>query len=474
VAPTNRRPFGFNWDEWGRLDALEVMADARKIYKTDPSRTYLTGHSMGGHGTWFLGATYPDKWAAIAPAAGYPDIIGYRRTGVDSTMFQNKHFEMIYRGALPGRVIDLKRNYLQSGVYVLHGDADAVVPVEQARLMREKLGTFHNNFAYYEYPGGSHWYGDHSMDWPPLFDFLRQNTIPETAEVKNIEFRTATPAVSASNYWITINQQLLPYKHSDAKVSLRNDTIFADLENVQTITFHTSMLNITEPLVIAVGGDILLHKGKGDVVVRYDGSAWRIIPELPANQKKPDRYGGFKLAFTNNVVFAYATNGTPEENEWYLNKARFDAETFLYRGNGSIEIIPDSEFKLEAYKERNVVIYGNAQNNVAWKVLLHSCPVQVENDRIKFGSQMIEGDDLGTYFIFPRPDSKTASVGVVSGTGAAGMKSLYPNDYFSGITGFPDLLIFGVEWLKEGLDGVKISGFFGNDWSVENGNFVVE
>jgi len=48
VAPTNRRPYGFNWEDWGRLDALDVLAEAQKKYKTDPDRVYLTGHSMGG------------------------------------------------------------------------------------------------------------------------------------------------------------------------------------------------------------------------------------------------------------------------------------------------------------------------------------------------------------------------------------------------------------------------------------------
>lgn len=32
---------------------------------------------MGGHGTWYLGATYPGKWAAIAPSAGYPTLAAY-------------------------------------------------------------------------------------------------------------------------------------------------------------------------------------------------------------------------------------------------------------------------------------------------------------------------------------------------------------------------------------------------------------
>ncbi len=36
VAPTNRRPYGFNWEDWGRLDALAVLAEAQKRYATDP------------------------------------------------------------------------------------------------------------------------------------------------------------------------------------------------------------------------------------------------------------------------------------------------------------------------------------------------------------------------------------------------------------------------------------------------------
>jgi hypothetical protein len=70
VAPTNRRPYGFDWEDWGRMDAMEVLGIAKKKFNIDESRVYLTGHSMGGHGTWHLGAMYPDQFAVIAPSAG--------------------------------------------------------------------------------------------------------------------------------------------------------------------------------------------------------------------------------------------------------------------------------------------------------------------------------------------------------------------------------------------------------------------
>jgi hypothetical protein len=58
VAPTNRRPYGHNWEDWGRLDALEVLSLARSTLNIDTSRIYLTGHSMGGHGTWIFSAQW--------------------------------------------------------------------------------------------------------------------------------------------------------------------------------------------------------------------------------------------------------------------------------------------------------------------------------------------------------------------------------------------------------------------------------
>ena len=472
VAPTNRRPFGFNWEEWGRLDALEVLHEARKLFHTDTAQTYLTGHSMGGHGTWFLGATYPDKWAAIAPAAGYADIIGYRRSGTDSLTQANPHFEMIDRGAKSGRTVDLARNYIQSGVYVLHGDADAVVPVEQARMMRSVLSDFHPNFSYFEYPGGSHWYGDHSMDWPPLFDFLKQNTIPKTKDVKQIEFITASPGVSAKNHWLQINQQQKSHELSKADFRLTDDSIIGTTDNIESITFITSKLHFDSDPVIVIDGQIVRAEKHPDITLKLNNGQWDAISGPNPNEKHPERYGGFKLAFTNNVLFVYATGGTDAENRWYENKARFDAETFLYRGNSSVDVIPDTLFSLAEYPERNVIIYGNAGNHLAWQALLPDAPVQVYGDHIQFGDRRLAGDDLGAYFIYPRHDSPTAAIGVIAGTGPNGMKAIYANDYFSGITGFPDLLIFSTDWIRDGVNGIRVSGFFGNDWSVDKGDFI--
>lgn len=79
VAPTNRRPYGYDWEDFGRMDAMEVLDIVKKSLRHDPSRIYVTGHSMGGHGAWHLGVTYPDKFAAVGPSAGWLSRSSYGR-----------------------------------------------------------------------------------------------------------------------------------------------------------------------------------------------------------------------------------------------------------------------------------------------------------------------------------------------------------------------------------------------------------
>lgn len=501
VAPTNRRPFGFAWEDWGRLDALEVLADAEKRLATDPQRTYLTGHSMGGHGTWYLGATYPDRFAAIAPCAGYPDLLAYRqsssrrmlsRSDEELANFgwtraeikaiakgpqfdrleQQAMDEMIRKAGNPSRTLKILRNYLHLGVYVLHGEDDTVVPTFLARDMRSRLGTFHNDFTYYEYPNGTHWYGDHSMDWPPIFDFFKTRTIAEPAALEEIEFTTTNPGVSAKSHFITIVQQTVPLEVSSFHFIRKTEAISLQTENVALLSIDLKALaSAVDPLEI--DGQILDIQGKtGTLHLQLDHQQWKEVAAPKAAEKGPHRNGGFKDTFRNHFVLVYATGGNDQEKEWYYNRAKFDAEKFWYRANGNVELVADQDFSSGKYADRNIILYGNEDNNQAWTKLLFDCPVSVKNGSFKVGDRTLSGDQWGAYFTYPRADSETASVGVVTATGIKGMKGAYANDYLVNGTTFPDFMLFDHSMMQKGLDGVAASGFFGNDWTIENGDFV--
>lgn len=474
VAPTNRRPRGFNWEDWGRIDALEVLQLARQRFNPDPRKIYLTGHSMGGHGTWFLGATYPDKWAAIAPCAGYPTLKGYGSAdGLVPDSSTNPNEQMLLLASNQSDVIKLVSNYKPLGVYVFHGDDDRTVSVDYARQMRKLLGQFHTDFNYYEYPGGSHWFGNESVDWDPIFDFFKWHRRPVDTTVHTIDFMTASPGISASYYWAAVSQQQQPLQYSRIKLSRNSTTgtISGTTENVRLLQFDLQYFGADKQVKIILDSLPTIQyttKSAADTIylVKED-AGWHITAKPGLHEKGPHRYGTFKDAFNHNMVFVYSTAGTAAENKWAKDKARYDAETWYYRGNGSVDIIADKDYSLSAYKDRGVVLYGNRATNKAWNILLNECPISVDRNRVTVGDRYWQGNDLAAYFVWPVPGSHRASVAVVSGSGIAGMHAANANQYFAGASGFPDYMIFGLDMLKNGSNEVKMAGYFDHKWTLQ-------
>ncbi len=494
VAPTNRRPFGFDWEDWGRLDALEVLDLARQRFEVDPSRTYLTGHSMGGHGTWYLGAVYPDQWAAIAPSAGWTSFTSY--VGDDRPSEADPLEALLRRTALQSDTLTMLRNYMPFGIYVLHGDQDDNVPVDQARAMRTQLAQFHPNFAYYERPGAGHWWGAECMDWPPLFRFLRDNVRPAPESVRRVEFVTVNPAVSARCHWVSIDAQEQALAPSSVELSLdaAGRRFFGKTTNVARLeldlnelsrqrerkegdqTVDATVLKPGEALAIELDGQTLSPvPWPADEprlwLAKADG-AWAVTARPAATYKGSHRSGPFRQAFNHRFLLVYGTQGGVAENAWALNKARYDAETFGYRGNGSLDVLADTVFDPTAELDRNVILYGNANTNAAWTRLLQGCPARVENGRVALGDRTLTGDDMACLFVWPRPGSERALVGVVSGSGVPGMRLTERLPYFVSGVHLPDFCVLGVEMLLNGATGVRAAGFFGNDWSAERGEFV--
>jgi hypothetical protein len=199
---------------------------------------------------------------------------------------------------------------------------------------------------------------------------------------------------------------------------------------------------------------VYLHKGAG---------GWALGDKPSAEEKNPSRAGTFKEAFDHRMVFVYGTLGSREEREWSLCKARYDAETWYYRGNGAVDIVADKDYTPERYQGRSVILYGNASTNSAWALLLKDCPIQVKRNELKAGDKVFTGDDLAAYFIRPLPDGRT-SVAVIAGTGLKGMEAANANQYFAGASGFPDYMIFRLQMLQAGAPGVLMAGFFNNNW----------
>lgn len=123
--------------------ALKALEQTEREFNIDRGRVYLTGLSMGGSGAWYLAYRNPERFAAlliicarIIPAAEAVEPLVPPRDGP------------VY-AALATRLKSLP-------IWLFHGDADDIVPVEQSRQVSAALQAAGAGVRYTELAGVGH------------------------------------------------------------------------------------------------------------------------------------------------------------------------------------------------------------------------------------------------------------------------------------------------------------------------------
>jgi predicted peptidase len=113
--------------------------------RVDIGRIYATGLSMGGYGTLSIAKERPDLFSAIVPVCG----------GMDITNIEN-----------------LK----EIPIWLFHGDADEVVPVENSELIYDLLKPINPDIKITIYKGVDHNSWDRTYDNKKMYEWmLKQN-----------------------------------------------------------------------------------------------------------------------------------------------------------------------------------------------------------------------------------------------------------------------------------------------------------
>ncbi len=103
--------------------AMAALDRETQEFHGDPQRTYLTGLSMGGYGSWELARLYPRRWAAVALAAG----------GVFWS-YQPERWKQ--EATLPA---EYAQAVARTPMWLFHGSEDDIVVPRQSELMYEAL-----------------------------------------------------------------------------------------------------------------------------------------------------------------------------------------------------------------------------------------------------------------------------------------------------------------------------------------------
>jgi predicted peptidase len=138
---------------WSKDVLLALLDEVLVKYNVDRGRVYLTGLSMGGYGTWNLGLSYPERFAAIAPICGGGEMISLLLSRTD------------------------KAEALKTlGIWAFHGAKDPVVKVEESQRMVDavkRAGAQDVRFTIY--PEANHDSWTETYKNPEFYDWLLQH-----------------------------------------------------------------------------------------------------------------------------------------------------------------------------------------------------------------------------------------------------------------------------------------------------------
>ena len=126
LAPQCPEHLRWSTDDW--FENFYKEANAR--YRIDADRVYLTGPSLGGSGTWYIAARYPEIFAAVAPISGFTSTLSYIDENID-------------------RLLDMP-------VWTFHGRLDTVVPFEETERIVKRLEGRNRNLRFSADPDVGH------------------------------------------------------------------------------------------------------------------------------------------------------------------------------------------------------------------------------------------------------------------------------------------------------------------------------
>ena len=156
-------PRGEEWMGGNARMALAALDAASAEFGGDPARTYATGMSMGGYGTWEVALAAPQRFAALVPVCG-----GVKPPRAERpTLFVTA----VAGEADPYTALASRLKHVPA--WLFHGARDDLVPAEDDRRLHRAAQAVGADFRYTEYPDGNHnaWdatYSDAAM-WAWLF-----------------------------------------------------------------------------------------------------------------------------------------------------------------------------------------------------------------------------------------------------------------------------------------------------------------
>ncbi len=166
------------WSPEGEQLVMKTVEAVLSQYHIDTERIFLTGMSNGGIGVYLIGMFHAHRFAAISPMAS----------------------------GIPEEVFPFLKNFAPTGIYIIHGANDQVMPVRLSQEVTAYLKKEKIPFVYREHGKEHPRAGGH---------FFPREELPALVSWFNAQRRMADPAQLtfvadkihlAPYYWVEINE----------------------------------------------------------------------------------------------------------------------------------------------------------------------------------------------------------------------------------------------------------------------------
>ncbi len=416
-------------------DVFDMLADIKSKFSIDENRMYLTGLSMGGGGTLWIGLTRPDLWAAIAPVCPAP----------------------------PENANHLAGNALNVPVHLFVGDRDGLMAT--ANEWKEKFDANDVNSEYIIYPGIAHNSWEYAYKEGFIFEWFSQferNMFP--TEVK---FTTSAFKYDRA-YWVKFDNLTPGVEASiDAKFTGTNNL---EISTKDLLAFTLNLeghpqFDSDSKVSVKVDGTSFTAKSPGAVSFSMEDGAWKnrkFTPGLYSKQRGAE--GPMADALRSNHIYVYGTQGDPSREELQARQAEaaYAADWAFDRGfAGRVMIFPrslaDNGVRQSDLETSNMVLFGTAGTNSWVSKYRDRLPMQLSEDAEGYGLVYIYPVN-GRYVLinsglpwWTPPASEEGQTGGISRLAGRG----------SMLNAFPDFILF-----KDTPDNVISQGYFDNNWKI--------
>ena len=409
VHPLGRQCIG--WKGPGETDALECAdAASRALYGSKGTPKFaMMGFSMGGAGSWQLGAHYPWKWSVVHAGAGFVDVARFTKMPKDKYPgWQEQTLWGVYN--VPGYV----RNLFNLPVLAYSGEIDG--QRDAAEFMSETFQSEGQKLHHLIGPKMPHKYDPESIK--TVSAFVQKALRGEEASANgpgHYSLQTRTLRYHRAPY-IRVNG--LDEHWQDSRVDLHFDGAFAgnaayriETKNISDLTIAADGATHKSGADITIDGTKLSNPGteEGFRLVKT-GGAWAVATgdlyaATPGPRKTPGCQGPVDDAFMDPflVVLPDGACKSPEVDKWVT----FELAHFLRRWRevfrGEARVKHASEVTAEDMKRFHLVCWGDATSNALIAKVLPKLPLKWDGTEVAVGSQSAPAATHVPVLIYPNP-----------------------------------------------------------------------